>query len=53
MNIQVVTQQAWSFYLMKYAGKAEASGTINIQPEDLMEMGCEGFSDVQMTVQGQ
>jgi len=42
MNVQLVTQQAWSFYLLKYALKAEPMGQLNLDSTVLHNLGLGG-----------
>ena len=48
MNIQRVTNEAWSFYLLKYAMKCEPAGSLNLQPADARAIGLEGLNDMQL-----
>lgn len=50
MNIQAVTQQAWSLYLLKYAMKSEPNGRMCMSPEELRKIGFSNFSDAQLMV---
>ncbi|KAL3155152.1 hypothetical protein ABBQ38_011208 [Trebouxia sp. C0009 RCD-2024] len=48
MNLQRVTQTAWSFYVLKYAMKAEPAGHLRIDPGAMAELGLHSMSSAQL-----
>jgi hypothetical protein len=48
MNLQRVTNAAWSTYLLKYALKCEPTGNLNLDTCTLTRLGITGLSEVQM-----
>ncbi|GAX86458.1 hypothetical protein CEUSTIGMA_g13868.t1 [Chlamydomonas eustigma] len=49
-NMQKIMDTSWSFYLLKYAMKAEASSHLNIDPNMVTRLGLEGLSEAQCQV---
>ncbi|GAX85816.1 hypothetical protein CEUSTIGMA_g13231.t1 [Chlamydomonas eustigma] len=49
-NMQKIIDTAWSFYTLRYAMKAEASGHLNIDPNMVTRIGLEGLSEAQCQV---
>ena len=49
MNLQRITQTAWSFYVLKYAMKAEPVGRLVIDPEGMSQLGLHRMDAVQLT----
>jgi hypothetical protein len=50
MNLQRVTNSAWSHYLLKYALKAEPQGSLRIDAQAAKSLGLEGVSDTCLKV---
>lgn len=50
MNLQRVTSDAWSHYLLKYAFKCEPTGSLNSNPESAKSLGLHGLTDTQLRV---
>eukprot|EP00882_Tetradesmus_deserticola_P001750 GHRQ01001880.1.p1 GENE.GHRQ01001880.1~~GHRQ01001880.1.p1 ORF type:complete len:1314 (+),score=134.67 GHRQ01001880.1:549-3944(+) len=50
MNLQRVTNAAWTAYLLKYALKCEPTGNLNLDLSTLEKLGITGLSDVQLQV---
>lgn len=48
MNLQRITQTAWSFYVLKYAMKAEPAGHLRIEPDAMAELGLSSMSSAQL-----
>jgi hypothetical protein len=48
MNLQRVTSDAWSHYLLKYAFKCEPTGSLNLNPESAKSLGLHGLTDTQL-----
>ncbi len=48
MNLQKVTGNNWSFYVLKYSMKAEPEGTLNLNPINAKCLGLEGLSELQL-----
>ena len=44
MNLQRVTQTAWSYYVLKYAMKGEPTGHLNVDPQTMAELGLNDMS---------
>jgi hypothetical protein len=50
MNLQRVTNAAWSTYLLKYALKCEPTGHLNLDTNTLRKLGITGLSEAQLSV---
>jgi ATP-dependent exoDNAse (exonuclease V) alpha subunit len=50
MNLQRITHSAWSFYVLKYALKAEPSGRLRIDAEAAQRLGLVGLSDSELSL---
>jgi hypothetical protein len=48
MNLQRVTNSAWSHYLLKYAFKAEPSGSLRIDAQAANSLGLENVSETRL-----
>ena len=49
MNLQRITQTAWSFYVLKYAMKAEPTGHLVIDPEGMSQLSLHRMDTVLLT----
>jgi len=48
MNLQHVTQTAWSFYVLKYAMKGEPAGKLNIDTDAMASLGLDHMPPAQL-----
>lgn len=48
MNLQRITQTAWSFYVLKYAMKAEPAGRLVVDPEGMSQLGLQRMDAVHL-----
>ncbi|DBA91865.1 TPA: hypothetical protein ACH3X1_015999 [Trebouxia sp. C0004] len=48
MNLQRITQSAWSFYVLKYSMKCEPSGCLQLQPTALSMLGLDNLQPAQL-----
>jgi len=48
MNIQVITEAAWSRYVLKYATKCEPNGALNLNRKDGDAIGLQGLEECQL-----
>jgi hypothetical protein len=48
MNLQGITNNAWSHYLLKYAMKCEPSGSLNLDVHATRALGLQNLTDLQL-----
>jgi hypothetical protein len=48
MNVQRITNSAWSFYVLKYALKAEPAGRLRIDADAARRLGIQGLSHTEL-----
>ena len=48
MNLQRISQTAWSFYVLKYAMKSEPTGRLVIDAQAMSQLGLRNMENVQL-----
>eukprot|EP00898_Chlorokybus_atmophyticus_P005720 jgi/Chlat1/6149/Chrsp41S05722 len=50
VNLQRICNEAWSYYVLKYAIKSEPFGKLNLNPDAARCLGLKGMTDAELRV---